>query len=149
MFVLNCWGSSEKKCLGFILSIDFVYQTFFLLLSLVEWADQTNGRPKHRMYQLGHSENRKCGGQQKDIERKREKTEWWRQKGLLWPQAHGAQWDRKSFTQTNTQALCPLIQQRHYPKRCRKEQWGGWALSLPYTHTNKNNFLIKLSIINL
>lgn len=71
---------------------------------MVEWEDQTNGRPKHRMHQLGHSENRKCGGQQKDSERKREKTEWWRHKGPLWPQAHGVQWDRNSFTQTNTHA---------------------------------------------
>lgn len=43
-------------------------------------------------------------------------------------------WNRNSFTQTNTcTGFVSSIQQRYYPKRFRKEQWGGWAFSPSHT----------------
>lgn len=39
----------------------------------------------------------------------------------LKPMVHN-ETETHSHKQTHAQALCPLIQQRHYTKKCRKEQ---------------------------
>lgn len=115
----------------------------FFLVVIFGWMSNPNWfKIKTQNASTRSSENRKCCRQQKDIERKRQKKEWWRKKGPLWPQTHG-ETETHSHKQTHAQALCPLYNidiVLRDPEKSNKED----ELSLPYTLKTIISFPIKI-----